>query len=241
MSQPELKTINLPTVPQRACQLPGGPLIAILVGLENSLVCTLDAHQIPRSLTAEVEGTTQKIRSAISLAANMYRTPRQSLDPEAYAVEMHEACLAMLLCKDRCTEAFTGAVDLEELEGDAVHYVVQVLAPEQADLGCLDVLSDVDQLTTRAKNPPIGKLRAPAICVPSEWQHVWDYFLTTPGTATAQKIGEKLGIRDYHEVGGALRALSHRKLIRQVDYHHQPIHWEIVKGVYWKMQGDCDD
>lgn len=148
MSKPEqeLRTINLPTVPQRACELPGGPLIAILVGLEQRVAKILDDHRLPAFTNRKDKAFA--VRSVIALAANMYRTPRETHDAECYAVEMSEACLAMLLCEERCAEAFEQAV---ELEGGAVRYVVKVVVPCYADLSCLSMLRDLPHINVVIK------------------------------------------------------------------------------------------
>ena len=139
----ETRTIELPTVHQRACELPGGPLLAILVGLKNSIAHTLEDLRSPL-FSGKKDDPARTIRGAIGMASGMYYTPNmQRRDMEAYAVEMQEVCLAMLLCEERCAEAFATAV---ELEGGAVRYVVKVLASRYANLSCLSVLRDLPQI-----------------------------------------------------------------------------------------------
>jgi hypothetical protein len=147
ISEQETRIIDLPTVHQRACELPGGPLIAILVGLQNHIATVLDDLRVSAFSTVNLGKAKGKaIRGAIGMAVGMYYTPNMNrLDPEAYAVEMSETCLSMLLCQERCAEAFEQAV---ELEGGAVSYRVKVLAPPSphADLSCLSVLRDLPHI-----------------------------------------------------------------------------------------------
>ncbi len=136
------KTVELPTIHQRACELPGGPLIAIMVALEERIGDVLGDHSAP-SFMRPGEGTAVSVHRAVGVAVGMYYTPHQPrLDPEAYAVEMRETCVSMLHCAKRCSEAFAEAA---QLEGGNVRYTIRVFAPPGADLSCLTVL-DPEQI-----------------------------------------------------------------------------------------------
>jgi hypothetical protein len=126
------KTILLPDVRQRVCELPGGPLIAVLAALEDRISRLLDKRSPSMGLD-----NLHPIRKAIGTAAMMHYTPRKELDPEAFAIEMRETCLAVLHCPDVCRQAFESAIEIEE---ENVCYAINIFAPPSADLSCLNVL-----------------------------------------------------------------------------------------------------
>ena len=85
-----------------------------------------------------------------------YTPPQRRLDPEAYAVEMRETCLAILHCAERCSEAFNEAI---EIEGGDVRYAITVLTPPKADLSCLTVL-DPAQIKVDTREGLINRKRS---------------------------------------------------------------------------------
>lgn len=139
------KTIELPSVHQRACELPGGPLIAIMTALKDHVAKILDKRRPSMGLD-----DTNAIRRAIGTAATMYWTPRREYDVECYAVEIEELCMAILYCGEACHKAIKEAAKFEEGEEEKIRYSIRVLAPPGADLDCLSVL-DPEQINVEVK------------------------------------------------------------------------------------------